>query len=83
MPPENGLFNATAGLLGNNTLFATATYTCDLGFNLSGSANLVCTNTSEWLPAAPNCTISRINLRSETYNVIVQLLFIDSAGLES
>jgi len=59
MPPENGMLNSTAGMLGNNTLFASASYTCDRGFNLSGSAQRTCTETSEWLPGAPNCTLSR------------------------
>jgi len=58
-PPEDGVLSLTAGMHGNSTLFATATYTCDLGFNLSGSAQRTCTNTSEWLPGAPNCTLSR------------------------
>ena len=59
MPPENGMLNSTAGIHGNNTLFASATYTCDLGFNMSGSAHRTCANTSEWLSGAPNCSLSR------------------------
>jgi len=59
LPPENGMLNLTLGMHGNNTLFATATYTCELGFYLSDSTQRTCKNTSEWLPVAPNCTLSR------------------------
>jgi len=62
LSPENGMLNVTAGLHGNNTLLASATYTCDLGFNMSGPAQRTCTETSEWLPGAPNCTLSRNSL---------------------
>jgi len=59
-PPENGSIYFTAGLLGNYTLNATATYIhfCDIGYNLSGSAQRTCMETSEWLPGAPNCSLS-------------------------
>jgi len=77
LQPENGLLIITAGLLGNSSLFATATYTCDLGFNMSGSANVMCTNASEWLPETPNCTISGHNSHLEMCSLTVQMLFID------
>jgi len=69
MPPDNGMLNSTAGMHGNNTLNATATYTCDLGFNLSGIAQRTCTDTSEWLPGAPNCTLSRKSLQFITVHM--------------
>jgi len=56
------MLNVTAGMHGYNTLLASAIYTCDLGFNMSGSAQRTCTNTSEWLPGAPTCTWSRNSL---------------------
>jgi len=59
LPPENGMLKLTAGMHDNNTLHASATYTCDLGFIMSGSAHRTCTETSEWLPGAPNCSASR------------------------
>ena len=58
-PPKNGMLNVYAGMHGSNTLLATASYACDLGFNMSGSTQRTCTNTSEWLPGAPNCSLSR------------------------
>jgi len=57
LPPENGSVSFTSGLLGTNTLNATATYTCDHGFNLSGFAQRTCSDTSEWIPGAPRCTL--------------------------
>ena len=58
--PENGSISFTAGLLGNYTLNATATYInlCDLGYNLLGSAQRTCMETFEWLPGAANCSLS-------------------------
>jgi len=64
LPPENGFIFFSGGLQGNNTLNATATYICDIGFNMSGSAQRTCTETSEWLPAAPNCTLSMTTFHS-------------------
>ena len=66
-PPENGSIYFTAGLLGNNTLIATATYTCDIGYNISGSAQRTCMETSEWLPGAPNCSLSITILHCKTF----------------
>jgi len=59
LPPDNGMLYLSAGIHGNNTLLASATYTCDLGFNLSGSTQRTCTNTSEWLPEAPICIFGK------------------------
>ena len=58
LPPENGTIALAVGLLGDNTLNATATYACDPGFNLSTSVERTCTESSVWIPDAPNCTIS-------------------------
>ena len=59
--PENAIINHTAGIFGNNTLFASATYDCEIGFILIPPETRTCTETSEWLPAAPNCTLSKVS----------------------
>ena len=60
LPLENGSVSFTSGLLGTNTLNATATYTCDHGFNLSSFAQRTCSDTSEWFPGAPQCTLGKL-----------------------
>ena len=58
--PENAVIFLTEGMFGNNTLFASATYECNIGFILTTSAIQNCTETSKWIPAAPNCTLSKV-----------------------
>ena len=67
LPLDNGFIHSTIGLQGNNTLNATATYTCNLGYNLLGSAHSTCTETSEWFPTAPNCTLSKTTFHSSMH----------------
>ena len=55
-PPDNGSISFTGGIQGNTSFNAIATYECDSGFTLTSSAQRICTRTSEWIPAAPNCT---------------------------
>lgn len=56
-PPENAVISFTTGIYGTTTLFANATYVCDVGFEvLTPPATRMCTVTSEWYPVAPNCT---------------------------
>ncbi len=54
--PVNGALSLSSGVSEGSV----ATYTCDTGFTLTGSATRTCTSDGEWTPAAPVClTISK------------------------
>ena len=67
---DNAIISFTSGIYGNTSLFAIATYECDLGFILSSSAIRNCTETSDWLPEAPNCTRGKVY----TLRIVVELM---------
>ncbi len=49
--PVNGGLSLSSGVNEGSV----ATYTCDTGFNLTGSATRTCTSDGGWIPAAPVC----------------------------
>lgn len=52
--PQNGRVDFTSVNVGS-----IATYTCSLGFSLSGSSTQTCLSTGLWSPEAPTCTAVR------------------------
>jgi len=61
-PPENGSISFMAGIQGNTSFNAIATYECASGLTLTSSAKRTCSETLEWVPAAPNCTRGKVTL---------------------
>ncbi|XP_035690033.1 CUB and sushi domain-containing protein 3-like [Branchiostoma floridae] len=51
--PTNG------GVSGGNSYGSMATFTCDAGYSLSGSATLTCQADTTWSAASPTCTIGQ------------------------
>ena len=48
--PQNGQVTLTA-----TTFMSTATYSCNAGYNLSGSATRTCEASGTWSDTAPTC----------------------------
>ena len=49
--PANGQVSHTAG----TTFGQTATYTCNMGYNLTGESTRTCQDTGLWSGSAPTC----------------------------
>ena len=62
--PTNGQVNQTTG----TTFGQTATYDCDVGYNLEGDSTRMCQATGMWSGSEPNCT-SESKLTIATYLV--------------
>ena len=55
--PANGQVNHTAG----TTFRQTATYSCNIGYNLVGNSTRVCQDTANWSQSAPTCNGMLLN----------------------
>ena len=49
--PTQGSFTISGSGIGPR-----ATFTCNPGYTLSGSATITCQNTGQWSPSEPTCT---------------------------
>ena len=55
--PANGSVNHTSG----TTFAQTATYSCNIGYNLVGDSNRTCQDTGNWSGSAPTCQSMLLN----------------------
>ncbi|XP_064388263.1 uncharacterized protein LOC135336419 isoform X3 [Halichondria panicea] len=73
--PVNGALSLSSGVNEGSV----ATYTCDTGFTLTGSATRTCTSNGGWTPSAPVCLIECSALSSPS-NGNVDTSFGTTAG---
>ena len=64
--PANGQVNTTVG----TTFGQTATYSCNIGYNLVGNSIRMCQATGLWSGSAPTCERMLCSIDHQVYTVV-------------
>ena len=77
--PANGNVTHTSG----TTFAQTATYSCNIGYNLVGDSNRTCQATGNWSESAPTCQGLLLNSGHFTCVINTTGLFLTFGGLHA